>query len=243
MKIINLTVRISVIAVLTSSLYAQSVDEILAKHFEAVNQEKLSTINSLRLEATMFMMGQEMPMTILQKRPNKIRSEVEIQGQKILTVYDGIEGWMVNPMMGSSEPQRIPPAQLENIVKQSDFFDSELVDYTGKGHTIEKLGDNEDEGNGAYVLQLNHKNGQVFKFYIDKINYMILKTSATVNNMGTEMEVESYQKDYKKVDDIMFAHRLEIESNGQNVQTTKISNIELNISIKDNIFEKASLTE
>jgi len=243
MKNFNWFIRILFSAILASSLYAQTADDILEKHFNAINQEELSSVKSLKMSATMSMMGQELPMTVIQKRPNKIRSEVEMQGKKMLTIYNGKEGWMVNPMMGSTEPQRIPDAQLENVMSEANFFDSALYKYAEKGHTLEKLDDDEALGKSAYVLQLKQKNGQILKFYIDKSDLLIIKTSTTVDNMGMEMQVESLQKDYKKVNDIFFPHTIEIFSNGQLFQTTTISNIELNINFEDSLFEKSSLAE
>ena len=243
MKKSKLLIMIIISVVLAASLYAQSADDILAKHFDAVNQEKLSSVNSLKIMATMSMMGQEVPMTVYQKRPDKIRTEVEMQGMKMKTVINGKEGWTMNPMMGATEPQKIPESQMESATGDSDFFDSELFDYAGKGHTVVKLDDAEVNGKSAYVLQLNHKNGQSVKYYIDKSNYLILKTSAHVKNMGVEVDVDSYHKDYKEVNDIPFAHTIEVYSNGQLFQTTKITAIELNKDVDDTMFEKSSLTK
>jgi outer membrane lipoprotein-sorting protein len=237
------TIGILLLLILASSVYAQSIDEILAKHFEAINQEKLSSVKSIKIQAKMSMMGQEMPMTVMQKRPAKIRSDIEMQGKKIITIYNGKEGWMINPMMGSTEPQKIPDAQLEAALSETNFFDSEINNYAEKGHSVEKLDDGEVQGKSAYVLQLNHKNGTKFKFYFDKSDYLILKTTAKVSQMGMEIDVESFNKDYKKVDDILFAHTVEVHSNGQLFQTTKMTSIELNKDIEDSLFEKSSLSE
>lgn len=241
MKYLHGLAGIILTMLIASSLYAQSADEILAKHFEAINQQKLSTVQTINLKAKMTMMGQELPMTIMQKRPAKMRTEVEIQGQKMMTVINGKEGWMVNPMMGSKEPQQLPQEQLEQATSGTDFFDSELFNYGEKGHSVKKLADERMMGNSMYVLELTHKNGMVFKFYIDKDNYLIQKSRTTVSNMGMDMEVESFHKDYRDVDGIQFPHTLEIHSNGQLFQTIKLSDIELNKKIEDSLFEKSSL--
>jgi outer membrane lipoprotein-sorting protein len=239
----NCLITILFSVILATSLQAQSADDILAKHFDAVNQEKLSSVNSIKITATMSMMGQEVPMTVYQKRPDKIRTEVEMQGMKITTVINGKEGWTINPMMGASEPQKIPESQMESATGDSDFFDSELFDYAGKGHTVKKLDDAEVLGKSCYVIQLNLKNGQEVKYYIDKSNFLILKTSMHVKNMGMEVDVDSYHKDYKEADDIQFARTIEVHSNGQLFQTTKIKSVEMNNDFDDSLFEKSSLTK
>lgn len=243
MKNFNWIIRIFLSAILASSLYAQSVDNVLEKHFDAINQEKLSSIKTVKMQATMSMMGQEMPMTIIQKRPHKIRTEIEMQGKKMLTIYNGKEGWIINPMTGSDEPQRMPDDQLEKAMGETDLFESELYNYAEKGHTLEKLDDEEALGKSTYVLQLKHKNGHVIKFYIDKSDFRIIKSNATVNNMGMDIEVESLHKDYKKVNDILFPHTMEVYSNGQLFQTMKITSIELDNNYEDSLFEKAPLVK
>ena len=61
--------------------------------------------------------------------------------------------------------------------------------------------------------------------------------------MGMDIEVESLQKDYKKINDIPFPHTMEVYSNGQLFQTMKVTNIELDNNYEDALFEKESLVK
>lgn len=230
------------LVILFSSVYAQSANEILDKHFDAINQEKLVSVETIKMNINMSMQGMEMPLTILQKRPDKIRTEAEMQGMKIVTIFNGKEGWMINPMMGSAEPQQIPAEQLETTKGEADM-DGALYNYADKGHKLVKLDDSEIEGKSVYVLELNKKGGDKIKYYIDKNDHLILKSASTVTNMGMTMELESKHLNYKEVNGILFPHKIEIISNGQLFQTMTFTNIEMDGEIENSVFDKSSLTK
>ena len=80
------------------STQAQTLDEVLEKHYKATGQEKVESVKTIFVKAKMSMMGMDMPMTIQMKKPDKFRTENEVMGQKVIAGFDGEKGWMKNPM-------------------------------------------------------------------------------------------------------------------------------------------------
>ena len=68
---------------------AQTVNEVLDKHFKAVGQEKLSDVKSFYIKAKVSQMGMEMPMEMKIKKPDMFVMTVDVQGQKMIQAFDG----------------------------------------------------------------------------------------------------------------------------------------------------------
>lgn len=66
----------------SNTLFAQSLDEVLKNHFEAIGQENLTKVKTYSLKAQITQMGMELPLEMIMMRPNKFYMEIEMQGAK-----------------------------------------------------------------------------------------------------------------------------------------------------------------
>lgn len=218
---------------------AQDLDKILNNHFKAAGQKNLQKIHTLKATGNAVMMGMEVPFSMQAKRPGMIRTEVEVQGAKIIQVYDGENAWAVNPLMGSSMAMDLTGTEAEGLRENADL-DGQLWNYEEKGHKLSLEGDDEVNGKECYVLKLDKNNGQTDYYYIDKQDYLIrkLRTSRPVN--GTPMEVEALLSDYRDVDGYKMPFLTEQRSGGQTLMTLKMDQAEANVEMDDSIFSKPS---
>ena len=198
---------IAVIFMAAGAAYAQSLDEVLQKHFDAVGQEKLMETNTYVIKASINQMGMQIPMTMKMKRPNKFRMEMEMQGQKMIQVYDGEKGWVVAPWI-SSEPQALEGAQLQQAMDQADI-DGELYNYKEKGHSADLIGKVNFNDNETYRIKLTTKDGIVKNYYLDAGSYLVSGVKSKVNAQGQEVEIEQTMSDYKETDGVMIARKIE----------------------------------
>ena len=198
---------ITLLAITAGAAYAQNLDEVLKKHFNAVGQEKLMDTDTYVIKARIDQMGMQLPMTMKMKRPNKFRMEMEMQGQKMIQVYDGEKGWVVAPWV-SPEAQPLDGPQLQQAMDQADI-DGELYNFKEKGHTADLIGKvmyNDDE---AYRIKLTTKDGLVKNYYLDADTYLVSGVKSTVNAQGQEVEVEQTMNDYEETDGVMIARKIE----------------------------------
>jgi outer membrane lipoprotein-sorting protein len=221
-----------------------TLDEIVAKHVESLGgMDALKAVKSARMSAKFNMGGMELPVTMVFKRPSKLRVETEFQGMKVIQAYDGETGWAVVPMMGSTEPTKMADDQLKQMQEQSDF-DGPLVDYAKKGHTVELLGKEDVEGTEAYKLEVIKQNGDVLQMYLDSEYFLVFKQEGRVNVQGQEVNATTHLSEYKEVGDILLAHSIEVTPEGapSGIQIT-FSDVELNVEVDDAQFafpEKAT---
>jgi len=224
-----------------SSSFSQTVDEILAKYYEAQGQEKLLATNTFTSKGK-IMQGQfEIPFTSYQKRPMKFRSEAEFQGMKIISAFDGENGWSINPMMGSNDPQPMTAEQLDRMKIQADY-DGMFYNYKDKGYTVEFMGKEPVDDIETYVLKLTRPNGDIITSYIDAENYVILKTKSKMKIQGVDTEAETIFSNYKYVDDILVPFSIETKMNGKTVMQMTFDEFKYNVDLDDSIFEMPEVT-
>lgn len=221
-----------------ASSYAETVDDIIAKHVKAVGGlEKLKSIKTERITAKVEASGMEIPITILQKRPRMIRTDTTIQGMVQIQAYDGKDGWSVSPFQGKKDPEPMSPEEVKRLDNRADM-DGVLVDYKAKGHKVELIGKDKVEGSDAYKLKVTLKNGDVDTMYLDADSFLLVKTEGKRMIRGTESEFETSLGDYKPVQGMMMPFSLEAGAKGSHVkQKVTITKIELNVPIDDALFK------
>ena len=222
-------------------IHAQNLDEILDNYFETIGQENLTDVKTMYIKGKSAQMGMETDFNIKQKRPNKFRLEVDIQGTPMIQAYDGETAWMTMPWTGSTEPQELSGIQLKGMKEQSDF-DGSLYNYDKKGYTAEYMGTEEVEGTEAHKIKLE-KDGDISYYFIDAENFVIIKMINKTKVDESVVESETYFSNYKEVNGIIIPHSIEQRSNGQSVSQVTIEEIEFDVEIDDSIFPMPEKTE
>jgi outer membrane lipoprotein-sorting protein len=215
---------------------AQSLDDVLAKHFAAAGQDKVADVKTFYAKMKMSMMGMDMPMIIQLKRPDKFRTEVEVMGQKIISGFDGVNGWMKNPMAGSGITD-LKGAELKQAMSQADQLEGELYNYAAKGKTAELIGKVNTDGKDAFRIKLTDADGTVKDYYIDADTYLISKMKAKVETMGQTLDVETKILEYKDINGIKVGSKMEIVTPMGN-QSMVMEEVKLDEAMDDAIFAR-----
>lgn len=214
---------------------AQTLEKVLEKHYDATGHKKMADVETYQIKAKMSMMGMDMPMDILVKKPNKFKVSIEMMGQKTVSVFDGEKGWMINPMMGAGVHD-LTGDQLKQAMAQADM-EGELYNYAAKGHSAELIGKVNADGKEAYRIKLTDKNGQVKNYFIDANTYLVLKMKAKVEAMGQSVDIETKMLEYEKIDGIQMAKKIEVVM-PMGSQSVVMEEIKLNEKIDDSVFAR-----
>lgn len=220
------------------STAAQSVTEILNKHYEASGGlAKLKAVTSMRITGRMMMgQGMEAPFTRLTKRPSMMRMDFTVQGVTGIQAYDGETAWMLMPFMGQTAAEKMPPDLAKTIQEDADF-DGVLVDYQAKGHQVELLGKESVEGTDAYQLKVTLKNGEVTTYFLDAEYFLVVKTESKRTIQGREFAIATTYGDYKSVGGRMMPHSIRVAGQGPGMQTILVEKVELNAALDDAQFK------
>jgi outer membrane lipoprotein-sorting protein len=223
---------------------AQTAEEIVQKALEARGGvEKIKAVQTERVSGQVsFSRGMAGTFVVELKRPLKMHTEITVEGQRIIRVYDGKStGWMFNPFMESKEVQPLSSEDLKSISDESDF-DGPLVDYKAKGNQIELAGKEKLDDKPVYRLKLTNKNGDVRFYFFDASSFLLLKWEGIRKNGEEELPWESFFSDFHDVQGLKYPFRIDQGSPGTEFkQTLTAEKIEINPPIDDSHFSKPQI--
>jgi outer membrane lipoprotein-sorting protein len=180
-------------------------------------------------------MGMEGSLTLYQKEPDKLRTDIEMMGMVITQAYDGKTAWMFNPQTGENE--ELPDQMASDLKRQAMGNDSLLhPEKYGIYYTYE--GTETIDGKEHHILNQHFADGFEATLYINGENYLTTKSKAmTIDQTGVEVMVETLQSDYKEVDGTMVAHSMISYRDGEEFMVSTISEVTYNTGLKDSLFK------
>jgi hypothetical protein len=170
-----------------------------------------------------------LPFQLDLQRPNKSRLEVIFQGDTAVQVFDGQQGWKLRPYLGRRDAEPFTPEELRITASQQPL-DGVLINYAAKGSRVELAGTDTVDGRAAYKLKVTLKNHEVRQVWVDAKTFLDVKIDAKPRWWDGKMRtVETYFRDYRPVQGLMVAHRLETRVAGiSGAENIYIENVVLN---------------
>ena len=226
------------LSLMTSPGLSQEASDILKKIIEAQGGKKvLEKIKDMTSSGTleMIQMGMSGLMTMYKKEPNKVRMDIEVIGMIITQAFDGETAWWVNPQTGSRE--EVPERQAEDMKRMALGIDAFIypekygISFAYKGK--EKIDEKE-----YLVLEQTFSDGHKATLYIDPKTYLTYKSTSTImNQMGVEVEQETFEADFKKVDGMTIAYSIIILQDGEEFMKLTLTDITFNSGLEDSLFK------
>jgi hypothetical protein len=213
------------------------LDDILTAYYKATGIEKMKDWQSIITTGKSIAQGVEYPFKFYQKRSGKIRTEVEIQGNKMISAFDGNQGWSIVPWTGSTNPQDMTADEVKGMKSQADP-EGALYNWKEKGHKAELIDKEDLEGSQVYKIKLTRADGDIENWFIDADTYVPIKISATVKIQGNEVESDSYLSNYGEFNGVMVAKTITNKYKEQTSSQIEITKIEINIPVSDSLFFK-----
>jgi outer membrane lipoprotein-sorting protein len=236
----------AILLLLPVTVAAQTADEIVKKAIEARGgAAKIKAVQSESVTGRIvFAPGQEGTFVVELKRPLRMHMEISVQGQTIIRVFDGKSaGWILNPFDQNKDVQPMPAEDLKNITDESDF-DGPLVDYHAKGNQIELIGKEVLDDKPVYRLKLTNKSGNTRFYLFDAATFILRKWEGTRNTGAREVPWESYFSEYREVQGLKYAFRIDQGSPGTGDKQTLITEkIEIDPVLDDARFGKPAAPE
>jgi len=196
-----------------------------------------------------------LPFLLEEKRPRKVRLELEFAGQTAVQVYDGATGWKLRPFLNRREVEPFTEEEAKASETQPDI-DGLLVDYAAKGTTVGLDGIEKVEGRDNYKLKLTMKTGETVHVWIDAQTFLETKTEGVPRRLdGTYHPVEVYLRDYRTVSGLQIPFLLETRvlpvAQSQSVvgfksplsppETITIEQVVVNPNLDDSLFSKQGI--
>ena len=231
-------IAVMLLSAVSSALYSQTAEDILAKMIEAQGGKKvLEGLKDSTMTGTLQMVAYNMSgtMTMYQKEPDKMRMDFEMMGMQITQAYDGAIAWGTNPQTNTTE--EMSEKMSKEFKRQALGTDALLnpkkygISYVFKGK--EKIDDKD-----YLVLEQSFTDGHKATLYIDAATYLTYKSkTTTLNQVEAEVETESFLSDFKKIDGFMVPHAITVYQGGQEFMKITVTEVKFNTGIEDSFFK------
>jgi len=219
-----------------------SADAVIAKNIQARGGiKKLQAVKTThmtgRIEFTAID-GAAGPLTIDFARPASIRTEFALPDEqnkqhRFVQAYDGKTAWALTPP-NSAAP--LPPDLAKNVAAGADM-DGPLVDYVHKGNRLTFLGVDTADGRPAYKIRVVTADSLDDTYYIDTVSFLQTKWEGKRVSSGKVGTLRSVFRDYRAVDGIQFAFKVESSIAGQpGVQRMTFDAVEINVPLSSSRF-------
>ena len=179
----------------------------------------------------------ELPYRLEMKRPLKTRLEIDVSGKTAVQVYDGVQGAKLRPFLGRDTVEPYTRVELDLAATEQEL-DGPLIDHERKGTKVVLDGVEPVNGSEAYKLKLTYKNGTVHHLWVDATSFLDVKMDATRHIDGKNRPVETYLKNYKSVNGLMFPMTTETVIPGvPGSSKIVVASVTVNPSLDDSRFK------
>lgn len=219
-----------------SSVFPQTPDEILQRHFEVVGQNKLNKVSTIKMTGDLLQGNVSMDILMLMKRPEKIYIEGKIDRISFIRAFNGEQGWEINPFRGETEPRVLTSSEV-NELNETGNFNGMLYNFFQNEYSMELIENDSEYFEEAFLLKVTKPDNTFMIFVIDPESFVVLRIMLIKNVNGVNKDFEVVLGDYKYVDDILFPFSVELLSDGQSVMQYHFNDIILDAEIDDKVFE------
>lgn len=227
------TFILSLVLAITANLTnAQSLDEIVTKHIDAIGGlDNWNKLKSLSMECTMKAQGTDIKFTIYQIDKKCIRQDINVGGMTGYSIIKTNEGWNYAPWMGQTKPEAMTTDDVKNAQDEL-YIQDEFITYKELGKKIEYFGKDDVDGTECHKIKMTNKDGKETTFYIDPSTYYVIKETDKMMADGKEVENSTFLSDYKKLNEGI-VYPMSIASGWGEMTITKL---EINPKIDEALF-------
>ena len=222
---------------LTATIFAsaQTVDEIISKHLDAIGGvDAWRKVTSIRQEGNMMVQGAEVKVvrTVLHNKGS--RQDISLAGMNGYSIMTPVAGWNFMPFQGQMQPEPLTEEDIKEGQPELDAQD-ELIDYKEKGSSVELVGKDDVEGTECFKLILTFKSGKAETLFIDPKSFYVIRQVAKQKANGQEMEVTTSFSNYQKLPEgIVVAMSMTLPFGELNM-----TKVEVNKPVDESIFKLA----
>lgn len=235
------TISLLIAAFFTLSVsYAQSADEIINKHIEAIGgKDNWKKVNSMVQTGTMSVQGAEIQLKRSIVHNTAARTDITLMGMTGYQIVTPTEGWSYMPFQGQAAVEAMTADQVKDQQEELDI-QGVVIDYAAKGHTAEFIGKEDVEGTECLKVKMTLKNGKSQTLFFDPATYYIIKAVSAISANGQEAEVATSFSNYQKHSSgIVLAMSTTVPMGpGFNADLT-IESVEINTTLDTSLFKPA----
>ncbi len=181
--------------------FAQTGDEIITKHIEAIGGEKAwSKVKSMKMTGATSVQGMDVGMEIMIQDQKAMRTNVSLMGMEGYIIITDKGGWMYMPFQpGMDKVTPYPEEQLKavkgNLSIRNGFLADKSVVKSSKFSGRDTL-----DGVPCLKVDISGTDENERTVYFDAKNYYMVRVESTVKKGDEEAEVAVSYSNFQKQD-------------------------------------------
>ena len=228
MKKVGITLFAIVISSL--SLKSQNIVDVLEAHGAVMGFKALDEVESMVIKGSTYMGNRgSAPFALYRIKPDKMRTETEMMGRKMLMIRNGDKGWASDLRnggyreIGSGEGSVERGRAMGNrgrgqgagmrmgMSRQTgqSAMGGTLFDWEKKQLDVSLEGEEEFEGATVYKVKSVDTLGNITYSYIDVDSFVLLKETSERSFQGRQFKSSRIFSNYEIIDDIAVAFNVE----------------------------------
>jgi hypothetical protein len=233
MKNLKRNLSLAILSLASSTLFSQTLDEIVNKHVEAIGgKDNWAKVKSLKMENTLKANGAEIKITIYQIDKKASRQNIALMGMEGYSILTNTEGWTFMPFQGQTKPEAMT---ADDVKKAQDGLNlqDEFITYKELSKKLELIGKDDVDGTECFKLKMIDKDATETTYYIDPSNYYVIKETQKMTVNGKEMENSTTYGNYKKLPEgVVYPYSI-----ASNWGEAEVTNLTINPKIDEALFK------
>ena len=170
--------------------------------------------------------------------PDRSRIDIDATNFKFKQVLNGDKGWQKS---NGDTMEMTKEKVAEGQENMHATLVAHLAVLTDKSYELSALGDLKVGDRMAVGVRVEHKGHRDVSLFFDKENGLLLKSELRgkdTMNEDKEFTSETVFSDYKKVEGVMVAHKIDIKRDGKQYVVSEVSEVKLSEKLDDSVFAK-----
>lgn len=209
----------------TVSVGAQTANDILAKHLDAIGgKAAMSRVKSISMDTTTHIMGNDTLGTVVTLDGVASRTELNFDSGKMVQCYTATGGWTVNPKAGIDDPTPMTEDQFQ-AGKSQIYIGGDLHDYATSGNKFELLGKDAN----TYTVKMTTSDHRELTYVFDASTYLTKSVSRRGKFQDQDLTITTNLSDYRKTSaGIVIPYAIGMDFGGQFSLDITVNKVEVN---------------
>jgi len=214
------------------------VDTVIARYLAARGgAARVRAVRTERMAGRMTLAGGLSGVdTVELARPLRVRTTIHFGDRVLVQGYDGRTAWAINPFAGDTAAHALDPGTAKNVIAGADM-DGPLVDHAARGIGVALAGLDTADGRPAWALRVTRPDSTTDTYFVDTASSLLTKWQGNRTIGGTPVVFETWFRDYRPVDGLMFPFQLVSATRGRpGNQRMDFDSVQVNAPIPDARF-------
>ena len=179
---------------------AQTADEIMQKHIDAIGGEKLlNGITTIKRSGSAQIQGMEIPCTTTFSDGKGFRKDLSVMGMTGFIIFTPKQGWIYAPFQpGMDSVTAVPEEQMKSI---GDMLSLKSLLFANKANfeKIEKVGIDTVNNEPCFKLKVTGKSGKESTVFISSKTYYMVRVEMTAKVKDEDQEIALNYSNFQKL--------------------------------------------